>query len=270
MAAPVITSAHNRHVAAARALLTGKGRAAASAFLVEGPHAVGEALASHHTVRELFVTPEAASRHDELVARAADDGVIVRQVSDSVLAALRDTVTPQGIIAVVAIASVTLAEVAATAPGLLAVLDRISDPGNAGTVIRTADAAGAGAVVLTGRSVDPWAGKCVRASAGSVFHLPVVVGADPLAAVTAAKRAGCQVLATAADGEVDLDVLIDAGELVRPTAWLFGNEAHGLAADVRHGADQVVRLPIYGRAESLNLAAAAAVCLYASARAQRR
>jgi RNA methyltransferase, TrmH family len=137
-------------------------------------------------------------------------------------------------------------------------------------VIRTADAAGADAVVLSAGSVDVWSGKSVRSSAGSVFHLPLVTGVDTTSAIERGRAAGCAVLATAADGESDLDDLIDSGALASPTVWVFGSEAHGLSEAARAGADRVARLPVYGRAESLNLAAAAAICLYASARAQRR
>ena len=155
----------------------------------------------------------------------------------------------------------------ARAPRLLAVLVEPNDPGNLGTIIRTADAAGADAVVLDG-GVDPYNGKAVRASAGSLFHLPVLdcPVADLLAGAAAA---GIRVLATTARADRTLDDLTDDGSLGGPTAWLFGNEAHGLPDAVLAAVDETVRVPIYGAAESLNLAAAAAVCLYASARAQR-
>lgn len=251
-------------------MLTRKGRTAASAFLVEGPHAVGEALAApHHQVREVFITDAAADREVALLRAAATAGVTLRVVTERVLDSLGDTVTPQGVVAAVQIPSIDLRTAFAEGPRLVVVLDQIADPGNAGTVIRTADAAGAAAVVATQGSVDIWSGKCVRSSAGSVFHLPVVTGVSAESALQQAKSAGCVVLATAADGVDDLDDLVDGGGLTAPTAWLFGNEAHGLGADLRGLADRVVRLPVYGRAESLNLAAAAAICLYASARAQR-
>ena len=265
-----IDSPQNGQVAAARSLLTRKGRVAAAAFLVEGPHAVGEALATTGlVVRELFVTPSAADRDVELLRAAAGSGVPVRTVTDRVIAALGDTVTPQGVVAVVGTPAFDLAEVTA-ASRLAVVLDGIADPGNAGTAIRTADAAGADAVILTSGSVDVWSGKCVRASAGSVFHLPVVTGVAPAAAYGWLAATGHQVLATSVTGTVDLDDLVDDGRLRMPTTWVFGNEAHGISAASVAAADLTVRLPIYGRAESLNLAATAAICLYASARAQRR
>jgi TrmH family RNA methyltransferase len=146
------------------------------------------------------------------------------------------------------------------------VLCEIRDPGNAGTVLRTADAAGAGAVVFAGDAVDPYNGKAVRASAGSLFHLDVVRAPEPVAVVRALRAEGYTVLAADGYGPVALP---DA-PLGAPTAWLFGSEAHGLPPELADAADHRVRVPLYGRAESLNLAAAAAVCLYASAAAQRR
>jgi RNA methyltransferase, TrmH family len=150
-------------------------------------------------------------------------------------------------------------------PRLVAVLVEVSDPGNAGTVIRTADAAGADAVLIAGNAVDPHNGKCVRASAGSLFHLPIATHRSVAGTIAAARDAGLRVLAATAGGRLDLD---DA-PLDGRTAWLFGSEAHGLDAATLAAADDTVRVPIYGRAESLNLATAAAICLYASARANR-
>jgi len=176
-------------------------------------------------------------------------------------------VAPQGVVAVCRQLDVDLAAALAGRPRLVAVLAGIRDPGNAGTVLRTADAAGAGAVVFAGEAVDPYNGKCVRASAGSLFHLDLV--RTPEVPVDALRAAGLRVLAADPRGEVSLD---DAGldaDLALPTAWLFGSEAHGLPPEVATAADVRVRVPIHGRAESLNLAAAAAVCLYASAKAHR-
>lgn len=244
---------------------------AASAFLVEGPHAVAAALAApHHRVRELFITGPAMAQHDELVAAAGASGTDLRLVTDRVLDRLSDTVTSQGVVAVVATPAFDLEAVFTPRPELVAVLDQVADPGNAGTVIRAADALGADGVVLTRGSVDVWSGKAVRSSAGSVFSLPIVTGIGTPETLDRARAAGCAVLATASDGDVDLDDLLDAGQLAGLTAWVFGNEAHGLDDDTRGRADRVVRLPLHGRAESLNLAAAAAICLYASARAHRR
>jgi TrmH family RNA methyltransferase len=254
-------------VAAARKLLRKQERVAARAFLVEGPHAVAEVLDStSYAVRELFVTAAAADRETALLRTAAARDVPVVLVDDRVARSLGDTETPQGIVAVVDQPRHRLDEVLRGRPRLLAMLCGVADPGNAGTVIRTADAAGADAVLLTRGSTDPYSGKCVRSSAGSLFHLPVVTGLSAVPSIDACREAGLTVLATTLEGD-PVDELDDV--LARPVAWLFGNEAHGLDSDAAAAADRVVRVPIHGRAESLNLAAAAAVCLYATARAQR-
>jgi TrmH family RNA methyltransferase len=186
-----------------------------------------------------------------------------------VLDTLAQTVTPQGVVAVCRFLDVPLTELLGAGPRLLAVLASVRDPGNAGTILRTADAAGADGVIFAGSSVDPYNGKCVRSSAGSLFHVPLVTGVPALQAAAGAREAGLSVLA--ADGRAARG-LFDAAAaslLARPAAWLFGNEAWGLPAAVRDLADCALAVPVFGRAESLNLAAAAAVCLYASARAQR-
>ena len=239
------------------------------AFLAEGPQAVAEALRCGAPVTDLFVTVAARSRHVGLVTAAEDAGVPVHVVSGEVMGDLAQTVTPQGLLAVCGFVDVPLAAVTQPAPLLVTLLANVRDPGNAGTVLRTADAAGTQAVVFADASVDPYNGKCVRASAGSLFHVPVVAGVRLDEAVAAMRGAGLRILA--ADGRAgrsldDPDVQARLGE---PTAWMFGNEAWGLPPDLVALADEPVAVPIYGQAESLNLAAAAAVCLYASARAQR-
>ena len=253
----------------ARRLARRVSRADHRLFLAEGPQAVREALTVPGCVREVFAVPSAAGQHPEIRAAAADQQVEWQLVDDAALASLAETVQPQGIVAVCRFLDVPSGDVVAASPRLLAVCADVRDPGNAGTVIRCADAAGAGGVVLTGSSVDPYNGKAVRASAGSLFHLPLAVEADTGAVVAALRAAGVTVLAADGAGELDLDDAADQGLLARPTAWLFGNEAWGLPDEVAALADHRVRIPIHGRAESLNLATAAAVCLYASARAQR-
>jgi RNA methyltransferase, TrmH family len=220
-------------------------------------------------VIELFGTPEALHRYAVLGRAATDAGIPVSEVDDEALAVLAETVQPQGIVALCHQADVSLDDALARGPRLVAALAEIRDPGNAGTVLRTADAAGAGAVIFAGDAVDPYNGKCVRATAGSLFHVDVVRGAGPVEVVTAARAAGLTVFAATGYGDSDLDELADSGALATRTMWIFGSEAHGLSADVLAAADHRVKAPMYGRAESLNLAAAAAVCLYASARALR-
>ncbi|HXC82999.1 MAG TPA: RNA methyltransferase [Trebonia sp.] len=238
------------------------------AFLAEGPQAVSEALATGARVTGLFVTAPAQARHEDLVAKAVDAGVEVQVVSGEVMSELAQTVTPQGLLAICDFVDVPLAEVVAASPRLVALLANVRDPGNAGTVLRTADAAGADAVVFADASVDPYNGKCVRASAGSLFHLPVVAGTRLPETVAALRGAGLRIVAADGRAGVTLDDPGTREALAAPTAWLFGNEAWGLPPELLALADDSAAVPIYGRAESLNLAAAAAVCMYASAAAQ--
>ena len=249
-------------------------------FLVEGPRGVGEAVrhAAAH-VHDLYLTPEAADRHADILARARAAGLYTHTVTPRVMAAM--SADAQGVLAVVATTALAagprpqedgagagegLAE-QLTGARLVAVLAEAQDPGNAGTIIRTADAAGADAVVLVRGSVDATNPKVVRSTAGSLFHLPVLTGAGLEEVLEALDGAGLAVLAADGSGPVGL---FDADELLaRPCAWLFGNEARGLAPEALERAEAVVSVPVPGAAESLNVAAAAAVCLYASVRAQR-
>jgi RNA methyltransferase, TrmH family len=253
----------NTRLGAARALTTARGRRAAGRFLAEGPQAVREAVLRPDLLVEVYFTAAAGSRHAELIAAAQSAGVAVDEISAKAAATLSETVSPQGLVAVCRDLIQPSAGAFTESAGLVVALVEANDPGNAGTILRTADAAGADAVVFAGPGVDPYNGKCVRASAGSLFHLGVATEPDPLALIAAAHAAAWQVLATTGSAELELDEV----ELARPTLWLFGNEARGLDESVLDAADARVRVPIYGRAESLNLAASAAICLYASARA---
>lgn len=252
-------------------------RSRAGALLVEGPQAVREAVRhAPDRVRDVYLSEQALERHPEIASDAIAAGLYVHLGTVQVLEAM--SADAQGVIAVLDSTGVSFDDVLAAKPRLVAVLSNVRDPGNAGTVIRVADAAGADAVILAGDSVDPTNPKVVRSTAGSLFHLPVA-RAPLTEAVTALQAAGLTIVA--ADGSGD-DVLGDplaadgsgvgAGgpeALAAPTAWVFGNEAWGLSDEELSLADAVVRIPIYGSAESLNLATAAAVCLYASASAQR-
>ena len=210
-------------------------------------------------------TPSARDRGSRLVASGLD----VWPVEPAALKSLSGAVTPQGIVGVARISHPGIEELLASGPRLLVLLDSVADPGNAGTIIRVADAFGADAVVVSAASVDVFNDKCVRATTGSLFHLPVVTGADLVDVIHGLRGAGVTVLGTAGGAADDLDDLADSGALAAPTAWVLGNEAHGLSREVAKACDRLVSIPIHGRAESLNLATAAAVVLYASARALR-
>jgi TrmH family RNA methyltransferase len=244
-------------------------RAETGLFLLEGPQAVAEALQFRpEVVIELFATPTALECYGDIARAASDAGLEVEYVTEHVLDAMADTVTPQGFVAVARQFPTSIRDIFSGSPALVAILEEVRDPGNAGTIIRAADSAGADAVVLTGRTVDLYNPKVVRSTTGSLFHVPVAVGADLADVVGRAHSAGLQVLAADVKGE-DLLAARRDGELARPTAWVFGNEARGLADELLDLVDRVVTVPIYGRAESMNLATAASVCLYESAFAQR-
>jgi TrmH family RNA methyltransferase len=252
----VLTSLRNPKVAAAARLKKRAFRDQDGRFLVEGAQGVAEALAEPGRLATLFTTDD----RDPVAVRAREAGVDVLMVSEDVMGKLTSTVTPQGLVGVVPVDDVGLDAV--PAEGCVAVLHEIRDPGNAGTVLRSADAAGASGVVFTSGSVDVYNPKTVRASAGSLFHLPVVRGVTPAEALDHLRTGGHRILAMAAEGREDLY----RTDLSGPVAFVFGNEAHGLPADLLDAADRVVRVPIEGKAESLNLAAAASVCLFEWAR----
>jgi len=256
----VLTERSTRVVAAVK-LHRQVARRRSRRFLVEGANLV-EAASQRGLIREVFATEAAALRYADLLAT---HDASVHLVTERAAKALSDTVTPAGLVAVCELPSPPLQDVLLSAPRLVAVGVEIGEPGNAGTLIRIADAMGADAVVFAGHSVDPYNGKCLRASAGSIFAMPVVVEPEVDAAVSTLQAAGLRVLATTVDGELSLD---DA-DLTAPTAWLFGAEAHGLSTQLAERADNRVTIPMSGSAQSLNVAAAAAICLYQSARAQR-
>lgn len=269
---------NNPGLAEAKRLTRRTRRDQAREFLAEGPQAVREAVATPGVVREVFGTPAALDQHGDWLAERP---VTLAPISDKAAASLSETRHPQGLIARCRYVDVAVTDVLAAAPNLVIVLAGVADPGNAGTILRTADAAGADAVIFTDGSVDPYNGKCVRASTGSLFHLPIVRTASYPDLRSALSAAGLQVLGAAAAGAASLLGEPATERLLRArTAWVFGSEAHGLAAiesaaAAGHGptvtaVDEYVRIPIWGRAESLNLAAAAAICLYASANAQRQ
>ena len=255
-------------VVAARKLLRRTGRDRAGRFLVEGAQAVREATA-YARLHELFVTAAARERNREIVERAGVAGARIVEVDDRAAASLSDTVSPQGLVAVCDLLDVPVADALAAGPDLVAVCADIADPGNAGTVIRVADAAGAGAVLLAGDTVDPHNGKAVRASTGSVFHVPLARDRDAGAVLDGCRAAGLTLLVADGNGELDLHDPAAQPVLAGRVAWVFGGEAHGVPVTLAERADHRVRVPIHGRAESLNLATAAAVCLYASAAARR-
>ncbi|MBO1754460.1 RNA methyltransferase [Allobranchiibius sp. CTAmp26] len=265
----MLTNPRATRVKAVRTLGRRSARERAHRFVADGPQAVRELLRfASATAVEVYVDVDCVPRHADLLALARAADVPVHDCSAQVLAELTDTQHPQGILAVCRRVDVPLDDaldaVVEPTAGFVVVLAQVRDPGNAGTVLRGADAAGARAVIVTDSSVDVYNPKVVRSTAGSLWHLPVVVGAPLESVIEGCRRRGIAVLAADGAGEV----LLPEAELHGPHAWVMGNEAWGLPHEVRDRCDAVVRVPIHGHAESLNLAMAATLCLYASAAAQ--
>ncbi len=259
----VLTNVRAPKVARARRLLKRGFRESDGAFLAEGPQACREgALAGK--VTELFLTQEALDRYPEIVATVENSGAEITLCNSTVIEQFSSTVTPQGMTAVVRMWDQNPDAIFHASAKLVVALTAVRDPGNAGSVIRVADAAGADGVIMSSDSVDLFNPKVVRSSVGSLFHLPIAVGQNLAETISTARSNGMQVLA-ADTGGVSLYGGVD---LAKPTLWIFGNEAWGIPKEILELVDHVVSIPIYGQAESLNLATASALCLYASATAQ--
>lgn len=250
-------------MARARRLLKRGFRESDGLFLAEGPQACREAALAGK-VKELYLTQEAFDRYAEIVTAIEESGAEITICTEAVIEQFSSTVSPQGMTAVVKMWDQDPTKIFTRNTKLVVALTAVRDPGNAGSVIRVADAAGAQGVVMSNDSVDLFNPKVVRASVGSLFHLPISIGQELTVTIASARAAGMQVLAADANGVS----LYGGVDLVKPTLWVFGNEAWGIPPEVLALVDEVVSIPIYGQAESLNLATASAVCLYASAQAQ--
>ncbi|MFC7376347.1 TrmH family RNA methyltransferase [Brachybacterium sp. GCM10030268] len=287
-----ITSPRSERVRKVAALTGRSARRKQGRFRIEGPQAIRSLLVHRPDLAlELFVTPRALTAHPELADLAQDAGVAAREVPGEVIRAMvRDPgpghdgeldteaatgsragalMSPQGVVAIGRLpaeessaAPAAIQALPGTAPVTVVVLHEVRDPGNVGTLIRTADAAGADLVVLTRTSADPFSPKAVRAAAGSLFHLPVVAGADIDETLGSLAPAGITAAATSGRAEQDLF----AADLPARVAWILGNEAHGLDESTLAAAPLAVRIPLAGHAESLNVHTAATVCLFETLR----
>jgi TrmH family RNA methyltransferase len=262
----VISDPGSTRVKAVTRLTQKDARQETGLFLLEGPQGLKELTHYPEIVHEIFVTESAANRYAQELDLLRSSKTNIEVVSERVIEKLSETQTPQGIVAVVHQLHIELTDLLGASPKLVVLLDRVQDPGNAGTILRAADAAGCDGVVLSPGSVDVYNGKVVRSSAGSLLHVPVVIGADLGEAIKDFRKVGMQVFLADIDGQSLPRIQPDV--LGKPTVWIFGNEANGADPALRAQVDKVVSIPIYGSAESLNLATAASICLYSSAFAQ--
>lgn len=261
----LISSRDNELVKLSVALQQKKIRDEKGLCLLEGVRLVEEALFSGWKIEEIFVEERfvLTERFAALIALAAKQNILTYTVTESVIKKMATTSSPQGVVAVVRQPSVALPEKAAGECWLLA--DELQDPGNFGTILRSADAAGCDGVLLSGNGVDPFGPKSVRASMGSLFHLPIAVNNDRAAVLQWIKTQQMRIFVADAGGRVPYD----EADYGNGCVIVIGNEARGVAPFWREAADALISIPIYGKAESLNAAVAASLLLYEAARNRR-
>lgn len=258
-----ITSASNQHVKDAVQIREKPAKFKHEAFLIEGPHLVEMALAAGVQIREVFASEAfvSAKEHQGILNKIAKIKEAVFEVSEQVLQKLTDTETPQGIAAIAGYLPKTLADLPHSANPFYVVLDAIQDPGNLGTIIRTADAAGVDAVILLPGCCNAFSPKVIRSTAGSIFTIPIVYAeSDTLLSWLRTRQVQLAVTDVSADNN------IFKSDLRKAVAIVFGNEAHGVSSRLKMAADSFITIPILGKAESLNVATSAAICLYEGVR----
>ncbi|MGD0885777.1 MAG: RNA methyltransferase [Thermodesulfovibrionales bacterium] len=258
-----ITSRSNPHIREAATIKGKKGRHKHDAFLIEGPHLLQMALRSGIAVQKVFFTEEhlATKEGERLVRQILRTGAELFRISGQILSKLSDTETPQGIVAIASHRPFSLDQLGLKEPALLVVIDGIRDPGNLGTLIRTADAAGVDAVIILPGTCDAFMPKAIRSTAGSIFNIPLVY---PEAGELMRWLQERSIKTLVAD--VHATQSLYEADLSRPLAFVFGNEAAGVHEGLRREADAGVKIPLSGKAESLNVAISAAICLYEAVR----
>jgi len=254
-----ITSVSNQNIRQALEIKTRRSRYKHSAFLIEGPHLIEMALASGAGIKKVFFTSafQTIMETRGLLRNLAKKTGEIFEIADHIIGRLTDTETPRGIVAVVSYQPLPIEKLHLGGRDVFTVIDGIQDPGNLGTIIRTADAAGAEAVVILPGTSDVFTPKAIRSTAGSIFNIPIVY-TDTAGLISWLGDRKIKLLVTAVDAEKS----IYEADLKGPLAMVFGNEAHGACATLKKAADLLLNIPIYGKAESLNVAASAAICLY--------
>lgn len=258
---PLITSTSNRRIVEARKLRQRKYRQSAARFLVEGLQLLHMALDAGAMPHEVFYCPEqfAGPAAEALIERFQRAGGELLAVAPNVMTSLSERDEPQGIVAIFQLAQASLTALRLTGRELVLVLDRLQDPGNLGTLIRTADAVGAAALILIEPCVDPFDPKTLRGSMGSLFNLPLISTRDVPGLFAWLETNGLRPVGA----DPHLGALWGNGVWAGGVALVLGNEARGLSPDVAAQVKHYVRLPIVGKAESLNVAIAGGILMYA-------
>ncbi len=233
-------------------------------LLIEGQHLLEMALSSGAEIARVFFTGHYKSKNERFLKNLSKRTFEFIETTEQVLSKLSDTEAPQGIAAIVTYRSYALSELSLKVTPLLVICDGVQDPGNLGTIIRTSDAAGADAVMILHGTCDPFLPKVTRSSAGSIFNLPVIFSeSDRL--IEWLRERGIGILVT----EAHASKTIYETDLRKPLAFVFGNEASGVSKTLKEKGDILLRIPIQGKAESLNVATSAAVCLYEAVRQRK-
>ena len=258
-----ITSTSNPEIKEALDIKNKRSKYKHAVFIIEGPHLVETALASGNKINTVFFTDSFRTKKDgqNILRETAKKTDEIFEVTGQIMNKLADTEIPQGIIATVSYAIKNLEEIRFKSVPLIVAVDGVQEPGNLGTIIRTSDAAGADAVVILKGACDAFMQKTIRATAGSIFNIPIIYpGTDKF--LEWLKSNGITLIATALDsGKSIFD-----SDLKKPIAFVFGNEAHGVSSEIKSKADLILKIPIYGKADSLNVSASAAVSLYEAVR----
>lgn len=258
-----ITSASNPKIKQALDIKNKRSKYKSTAFIIEGPHLIEMAAASGHRIKEVFFTSAFSSKKEgqKILMQALKITNELFEISEQLFIKLTGTETPQGIIAIASYNPTTLDAIVFKSIPLIVIVDSVQEPGNLGAIIRTSDAAGADAVIILRGTCDAFSQKTIRATAGSIFNIPIVyMETDKLLEWLKAKK--ISLAATTLDAKKS----IFNTDLKKPVAFVFGNEAHGINTQMRKNSDLILKIPIFGKAESLNVSASAAVCLYEAVR----
>lgn len=258
-----IKSVSNQHIREALDIKNRRNKCGHEAFLLESPHLIEMALASGSRIKKFFFTEAFSAREgsQRLLTQLAEHNRDLFEVPEHILEKLSFTESPQGIVAIASYSLHTPDKLTLKGKPLIVAVDGIQDPGNLGAVIRVSDAAGADAVFILPDTCDPFMPKVIRATAGSIFNIPLVYStAEELVKWLGLKGIELAVTVIAAD-----KTIYEAG-LNKPLAFVFGNEARGVSEGLKNEADMLVKIPIFGKAESLNVAVSAAICLYETVR----
>ncbi|MDO8746789.1 MAG: RNA methyltransferase [Thermodesulfovibrionales bacterium] len=262
-----ITSSSNHKIKEALVIKNKRSKYKDTAFIVEGTHLVETALASSNEINAAFFTDSFRAKKDgqkilREIAKKTDE---IFEVTEQIMHKLADTETPQGIIAIASYDTKSLEEIKFKSTPLIVAIDGVQEPGNLGTIIRTSDAAGADAVVILKGTCDVFMQKTIRATAGSIFNIQIIY-ADTDKFIDWLKSNGIMLIATA----LDSDKSVFETDMKQPAALVFGNEAHGVSSEIKRKAGLILKIPIFGKAESLNVSASVAVCLYEAVRQREK